>query len=134
MLLARFLFQDASLFWFKNSVLFRSTPSLLSQRGSSFRSTPSLLSQGGLHILTKPSLLRREGLVRMWSPPVLFLPHLSLPCGRVLNPLPSPRPFQKGKGCNRPAVLSFSIHPVPPLPRRAPPLSPSPFPLRGQGM
>ena len=23
------------------------------------------------------------------------------PCGRVLNPLPSPRPFQKGKGCNR---------------------------------
>ena len=42
------------------------------------------------------------------------LPHLSLPCGRVLNPLPSPRPFQKGKGCNRPAVLSFSIHPVPP--------------------
>ena len=34
-----------------------------------------------------------------------FLPHLSLPCGRVLNPLPSPRPFQKGKGCNRPPVL-----------------------------
>jgi len=27
------------------------------------------------------------------------------PCGRVLNPLPSPRPFQKGKGCNRPPVL-----------------------------
>ena len=128
MLLARFLFQDASLFWFKNSVLFRSTPSLLS---CLFRSTPSLLCQGGLHILTKPSLLRREGCNR---PPVLFLPHLSLPCGRVLNPLPSPRPFQKGKGCNRPAVLSFSIHPVPPLPRRAPPLSPSPFPLRGQGM
>ena len=25
--------------------------------------------------------------------------------GRVLNPLPSPRPFQKGKGCNRPPVL-----------------------------
>ena len=23
----------------------------------------------------------------------------------VLNPLPSPRPFQKGKGCNRPPVL-----------------------------
>ena len=67
-----------------------------------FRSTPSLLSQRGLHILTKPSLLRREGCNR---PPVLFLPHLSLPCGRVLNPLPSPRPFQKGKGCNRPPVL-----------------------------
>ena len=30
------------------------------------------------------------------------------PCSmnrRVLNPLPSPRPFQKGKGCNRPPVL-----------------------------
>ena len=67
-----------------------------------FRSTPSLLCQGGLHILTKPSLLRREGCNR---PAVLFLPHLSLPCGRVLNPLPSPRPFQKGKGCNRPPVL-----------------------------
>ena len=25
----------------------------------------------------------------------------------VLNPLPSPRPFQKGKGCNRPTVLFF---------------------------
>ena len=35
----------------------------------------------------------------------IFLPHLSLPSGRVLNPLPSPRPFQKGKGCNRPPVL-----------------------------
>ena len=23
----------------------------------------------------------------------------------ILNPLPSPRPFQKGKGCNRPPVL-----------------------------
>ena len=31
--------------------------------------------------------------------------HLSLPWGRVLNPLPSPRPFQKGEGCNRPPVL-----------------------------
>ena len=39
------------------------------------------------------------------SPTVLYLPHLSLPSGRVLNPLPSPRPFQKGKGCNRPPVL-----------------------------
>ena len=38
-------------------------------------------------------------------PTVLYLPHLSLPCGRVLNPLPSPRPFQKGKGCNR----TFSV-------------------------
>ena len=38
-------------------------------------------------------------------PIVLYLPHLSLPSGRVLNPLPSPRPFQKGKGCNRPPVL-----------------------------
>ena len=38
-------------------------------------------------------------------PTVLYLPHLSLPSGRVLNPLPSPRPFQKGKGCNRPPVL-----------------------------
>ena len=38
-------------------------------------------------------------------PTVLFLPHLSLPSRRVLNPLPSPRPFQKGKGCNRPPVL-----------------------------
>ena len=38
-------------------------------------------------------------------PTVLYLPHLSLPNGRVLNPLPSPRPFQKGKGCNRPPVL-----------------------------
>ena len=36
---------------------------------------------------------------------VLWMPHLSLPWGRVLNPLPSPRPFQKGKGCNRPPVL-----------------------------
>ena len=51
---------------------------------------------------------------------VLYLPHLSSivfttlsvplvgdrnPCGRVLNPLPSPRPFQKGKGCNR----TFSV-------------------------
>ena len=35
----------------------------------------------------------------------VILPYLSLPCGRVLNPLPSPRPFQKGKGCNRPPVL-----------------------------
>ena len=34
------------------------------------------------------------------------MPHLSLPCGRVLNPLPSPRPFQKGKGCNRPTRCS----------------------------
>ena len=33
------------------------------------------------------------------------MPHLSLPSGRVLNPLPSPRPFQKGKGGNRPPVL-----------------------------
>ena len=33
-------------------------------------------------------------------------PHLSLPGGRVLNPLPSPRPFQKGKGCNRPTRCS----------------------------
>mgnify|MGYP004649298591 CR=1 FL=1 len=33
-------------------------------------------------------------------------PHLSLPSGRVLNPLPSPRPFQKGKGCNRPTRCS----------------------------
>ena len=38
-------------------------------------------------------------------PTVLYLPHLSLPSGRVLNPLPSPRLFQKGKGCNRPPVL-----------------------------
>ena len=36
---------------------------------------------------------------------VLYLPHLSLPCGRGLNPLPSPRPFQKDKGCNR----TFSV-------------------------
>ena len=34
------------------------------------------------------------------------MPHLSLPWGRVLNPLPSPRPFQKGKGCNRPTRCS----------------------------
>ena len=27
------------------------------------------------------------------------------PRRKVLNPLPSPRPFQKGKGCNRPPVL-----------------------------
>ena len=53
-------------------------------------------------------------------PSVLYLPHLSSivfttlsvplvgdrnPSGRGLNPLPSPRPFQKGKGCNRPPVL-----------------------------
>ena len=37
---------------------------------------------------------------------MIFSTLLSLPCeGRVLNPLPSPRPFQKGKGCNRPPVL-----------------------------
>ena len=54
-------------------------------------------------------------------PTVLYLPHLSSivfttpsvplvgdrnPKGRVLNPLPSPRPFQKGKGCNRPTRCS----------------------------
>ena len=38
-------------------------------------------------------------------PTVLYLPHLSLSCGRGLNPLPSPRPFQKDKGCNR----TFSV-------------------------
>ena len=42
---------------------------------------------------------QKRGCNRTFS--VLYLPHLSLPCGRVLNPLPSPRPFQKGKGCNR---------------------------------
>ena len=68
MLLARFLFQEASLFWFKNSVL--------------FRSTPSLLSQGGLHILTKPSLLRREGCNR---PAVLFFPTCPSPAGGSLT-------------------------------------------------
>ena len=67
MLLARFLFQEASLFWFKNSVFFDPPRQI-------FRSTPSLLSQGGLHILTKPSLLRREGCNR---PPVLRTASLS---------------------------------------------------------
>ena len=33
----------------------------------------------------------------------------------VLNPLPSPRPFQKGKGCNFYAIKEiFPNHPVPP--------------------
>ena len=39
--------------------------------------------QREFHILTKPSLLRKEGCNR---PAVLFLPLLSLPCERVLNP------------------------------------------------
>ena len=54
MLLARFLFQEASLFLFENSVffdpprqIFRSTPSLLSQRGSfSIHPRPSLAKEG----------------------------------------------------------------------------------------
>ena len=64
----------------------------------------------------KPSLPLRKvpPLISVFSPQgrrgkppysVLYLPHLSLPCGRVLNPLPSPRPFQNGKGCNR----TFSV-------------------------
>ena len=36
----------------------------------------------------------------------IFSTPLSPSCEEgVLNPLPSPRPFQKGKGCNRPPVL-----------------------------
>ena len=65
---------------------------------------------------TRPSLPLRKAppLISVFSPQarrrkppysVLFMPHLSLPCGRVLNPHPSPRPFQKGQGCNRPPVL-----------------------------
>ena len=65
--------------------------------------TPSLFTiKEGSTSHPDPLTLRGEGGNR---PTVLYLPHLSLPCGRVLNPLPSPRPFQKGKGCNRPLVL-----------------------------
>ena len=79
-------------------------PSLSLRKAPPF--SPSLSSI----VFTPPSVppvlgdrnLRSEGENR---PTVLYLPHLSLPSGRVLNPLPSPRPFQKGKGCNRPPVL-----------------------------
>ena len=80
------------------------TPSLFTIKEGNFSKThpSSLTLKGGSTSHPDPLTLRGEGGNR---PTVLYLPHLSLPCGRVLNPLPSPRPFQKGKGCNRPPVL-----------------------------
>ena len=40
-------------------------------------------------------------LLQVFTTPSIPLVGDRPPCGRVLNPLPSPRPFQKGKGCNR---------------------------------
>ena len=80
------------------------TPSLFTLKEGS-TSHPGPLSM----VFTPPSVppFPGEPKGRGRKPPysVLYLPHLSLPCGRVLNPLPSPRPFQKGKGCNR----TFSV-------------------------
>ena len=88
----------------KKGVLKSSRPSLPLKKAPPF--SPSLSSM----VFTTPSVplvgdRNPQGREDVTAPTVLYMPHLSLPSGRVLNPLPSPRPFQKGKGCNRPPVL-----------------------------
>ena len=54
---------------------------------------------------------------------------LAIPCRGVFS-----RHFLAGEFFGKSLPGIFSTHPVPPLPGRAPPHSPSPSPLRGEGM
>ena len=68
----------------------------------------SLSLKGGStsHLGLLPSGKKRKPLLSIvFTTPSVPLAGDRNPWGRVLNPLPSPRPFQKGKGCNR----TFSV-------------------------
>ena len=74
---------------FESQLSLHSLASLFPIKEGFFRIPPSPFSQRELHLSHQASL--SSGTRGCNRPTVLYMPHLSLPCGRVLTLYPSPK-------------------------------------------